>query len=134
MKSLPILVLFLFSQSSLAADADTRHGEQLYYDFGCYGCHGFNATMRVPLVGDASGIMSNETLFLNYLRLRAEQNPINPKNAMPNYSVETLSDDQASKIYAYIRSVDDDAPEVSDIPVMQEMLDDAANREPDKRD
>jgi mono/diheme cytochrome c family protein len=114
-----------FAQDA-SGDADT--GKQLYYDFACYGCHGYNATMRVPLVGDASGIMSNEPLFLNYLRLRADQNPTNPKNAMPNYSADTLSDKQARDIYAYIRSIDDDSPTVEDNPVMREILDAAKAR------
>ena len=111
---------------------DSEPGKQLYYDFGCYGCHGFNATMRVPLIGDASGIMSSEEVFLSYLRLRSEQNPINPKNAMPNYSAETLNDDEARKIYAYIRSIDDDAPEVDENAIMQEILDAAKMRGQDE--
>ncbi len=101
---------------------DAQQGTELYYDFACYSCHGYNATMRVPLVGDASGIMSSEAVFLNYLRLRAEQNPTNPKNSMPNYSADTLSDEQARDIYAYIVSLVDDSPEVADNPIMQEML------------
>ena len=103
-------------------NGDAEKGEQLYYNFACYGCHGYNATMRVPLDGDASGSMSSEALFLNYLRLRAEQNPINPRNTMPNYAAGTLSDEQARDIYAYIRSIDDDPPEVADNPIMQEVL------------
>jgi mono/diheme cytochrome c family protein len=107
---------------------DAQQGAELYYDFACYSCHGYNATMRVPLVGDASGIMSSEAVFLNYLRLRAEQNPTNPKNSMPNYSADTLSDDQARDIYAYIFSLVDDPPEVADNPIMQEMLEAAKVR------
>ena len=84
--------------------------------------------MRVPLVGDASGIMNSEQLFLTYLRLRADQNPVNPKNSMPNYAVSTLSDEQAVDIYAYLRSLNDDPPELADNPVMQEMLDAAKAR------
>ncbi len=107
---------------------DAQQGAELYYDFACYSCHGYNATMRVPLVGDASGIMSSEAVFLNYLRLRAEQNPTNPKNSMPNYSADTLSDEQARDIYAYIISLVDDSPEVADNPIMQEMLEAAKVR------
>ena len=109
---------------------DIEKGEQLYYNFACYSCHGYNATMRVPLVGDASGIMSSEQVFLTYLRLRADQNPINPKNAMPNYAASTLSDEQALAIYAYIKSVKDESPEVEDNPVMQEILEAAKARGP----
>jgi len=130
MKSLRILLILGLLQPVFAQDGsgNTEQGAGLFYDFGCYGCHGYNATMRVPLVGDASGIMSSEALFLNYLRLRADQNPTNPKNAMPNYSASTLSNEQARDIYAYIRSIDDDPPEVADIAVMQEMLDAAKDR------
>ncbi len=109
---------------------DIEKGEQLYYNFACYSCHGYNATMRVPLVGDASGIMSSEQVFLTYLRLRADQNPVNPKNAMPNYAASTLSDEQALDIYAYIKSLKDESPEVEGNPVMQEILEAAKARTP----
>ena len=125
MKSLRILLVIVLLQYAHAQDlsGDVEKGEQLYYNFACYSCHGYNATMRVPLVGDASGIMSSEQVFLTYLRLRADQNPVNPKNAMPNYAASTLSDEQALDIYAYIKSVKDDPPEVEDDPVMQQILD-----------
>jgi len=130
MNSLRICLILGLLQPVLAQDGsgDAEQGAGLFYDFGCYGCHGYNATMRVPLVGDASGIMSSEALFLNYLRLRADQNPINPKNAMPNYAASTLSNEQARDIYAYIRSIDDEPPEVADIAVMQELLDAVRDR------
>ena len=130
MKSLSYVLVLGLLQQAHAQDVsgDATKGKQVYYDFACYSCHGYNATMRVPLIGDASGIMSSESLFLNYLRLRADQNPINPKNSMPNYSASTLSDEQALDIYAYIKSLKDDPPEVADNPVMQELLDAAKAR------
>ena len=132
MKILRILFVIGLLQNTHAQglSGDIEKGEQLYYNFACYSCHGYNATMRVPLVGDASGIMSSEQVFLTYLRLRADQNPINPKNAMPNYAASTLSDEQALDIYAYIKSLKDESPEVEDNPVMQEMLDAAKARTP----
>lgn len=132
MKILRILLVIGLLQNTHAQglSGDIEKGEQLYYNFACYSCHGYNATMRVPLVGDASGIMSSEQVFLTYLRLRADQNPINPKNAMPNYAASTLSDEQALDIYAYIKSLKDESPEVEDNPVMQEMLDAAKARTP----
>jgi mono/diheme cytochrome c family protein len=132
MKILRILLVIGLLQNTHAQDlsGDIEKGEQLYYNFACYSCHGYNATMRVPLVGDASGIMSSEQVFLTYLRLRADQNPINPKNAMPNYAASTLSDEQALDIYAYIKSLKDESPEVEDNPVMQEILEAAKARTP----
>ena len=49
---------------------------------------------------------------------------------MPNYAASTLSDEQALDIYAYIKSLKDESPEVEDNPVMQEMLDAAKARTP----
>ena len=133
MKILRILLVIVLLQNTHAEglSGDVEKGEQLFYNFACYSCHGYNATMRVPLVGDASGIMSSESVFLTYLRLRADQNPTNPKNSMPNYAASTLSDEQALDIYAYIKSVKDDLPAVEDDPVMQELLDAAKARNPD---
>lgn len=124
MKMLRLMPALVLLQLAHAQDfsGSVENGELQYYNFGCYGCHGFNATMRVPLVGDASGIMSSPALFLDYLRLRADQNPVNPKNSMPHYSVSTLSDEQALDIYAYIKSIKDDPPKLEDNPVMQEIL------------
>ena len=124
-----VLLLGLLQQAAAQdVSGDAEKGKQHYYNFACYSCHGYNATMRVPLVGDASGIMSSEQLFLGYLRLRGDQNPTNPANRMPNYDARTLGDEQALDIYAYIKSIDDDPPEVADIVVMQEMLDAAKAR------
>ncbi len=132
MKILRILFVIILLQNAHAQDpgGDVEKGQQLYYNFACYSCHGYNATMRVPLVGDTSGIMSSEQVFLTFLRLRADQNPINPKNAMPNYAASTLSDEQALDIYAYIKSVKDESPELEDNPVMQEILEAAKARTP----
>ncbi len=132
MKILRILFVFVLLQNVHAQDpgGNVEKGAQLYYNFACYSCHGYNATMRVPLVGDTSGIMSSEQVFLTFLRLRADQNPTNPKNAMPNYAASTLSDEQALDIYAYIKSLKDESPELEDNPVMQEMLDAAKARSP----
>ncbi len=124
-----LLILGLINQvHAQDVNGDAQKGKQDYYDFGCYGCHGYSAKYRVPLVGDASGVMSNESVFLTYLRLRSEQNPINPANRMPNYGESSLSDEQALNIYAYIKSIDDDPPEITDIASMKELLDAAKAR------
>lgn len=130
MKKFALIMLAAISQIVFAAETsgNAENGKQLYYEFACYSCHGYNATMRVPLVGDASGIMSSEDVFLDYLRLRGDQNPVNPKNTMPNYDASTLSDAQALDIYAYITSLDDASPEVRDIPVFVEILEAARQR------
>ena len=112
----------------VARAADVANGERQYYEFGCYGCHGYNATGERPLIPIEGGILSNETLFLNYLRLRSDQNPVNPKRTMPNYSIDTLSDEAARDIYAYLASLSDTPPDLEDIPAFQLLLDDARTR------
>lgn len=104
---------------------DAEEGKQLYYDYGCFGCHGYNGIGRQNLANDVSGIMFNETVFLTYLRARADMNPLFPTQSMPNYSADSLSDDDARDIYAYIRTFKDEPPEIEDIPALKEILDDA---------
>lgn len=104
---------------------DAEGGKQLYHDYGCFGCHGFSGIGRQNLANDVSGIMFNETVFLTYLRARADMNPLFPTQSMPNYSADSLSDDDAKDIYAYIRTFKDDPPELEDIPALQGILEDA---------
>jgi cytochrome c len=106
---------------------DAEKGATLYYDYGCYGCHGFNGIGRKNIANNASGILFNETIFLTYLRARADQNPVFPTQTMPNYAVESLSDKDAIDIYAYIRTFKDDPPEVDDIPALKATLEAAEN-------
>ena len=47
-----------------------------------------------------------------------------------NALLDCRSDEQALDIYAYIKSVKDDPPEVEDNPVMQQILDAAKARGP----
>jgi len=107
---------------------DAEKGAQLYYDFGCYGCHGYNGIGRKNLANDVSGIMFNETVFLTYLRARADQNPVFPNSGMPNYGVESLSDEDAKDIYAFIRTFKDEPPNVEDIPALKAILEDAESQ------
>jgi len=131
MKTLPLILACVLLQQAHAQDlsGDVEEGERLYYNFACYSCHGYGGTGRTPLSSDTSSILGSATLFLTYLRLRAEQNPVNPKNSMPNYAVSTLTDEQALDIYAYLLSLNDDPPAVVDNPRMQEMLDAAKVRD-----
>jgi mono/diheme cytochrome c family protein len=125
------VALLIACPLTLAQDpgGDAETGKKLYLDFACYSCHGYNATGRTPLNAKTSGILSSDTLFLTYLRLRADQNPVNPKNTMPNYSANTLSDAQALDIYAYLVSLNDELPaSVEDVDVMRQILEAAEKR------
>jgi cytochrome c553 len=114
-----------------AAAADLEKGAKIYYDFLCYSCHGYQgAALRKPLTDGLSGIMVNETVFITFLRQRADLSPALASNNMPNYSAAVLDDEQASALYAYIKTFKDNPPEVKDDPLMQQILDAAKAKQP----
>lgn len=124
--SLVLLATFARAQVEFGPiSGDSAKGSQLYYDHGCYGCHGFNGIGRQNLANDVSGIMFSEEVFLVYLRARADLNPLFPTQNMPNYPETSLSDDAAKDIYAYIRTFKDEPPDVEDIPALKAILDGA---------
>jgi|TARA_B100001121_G_C18600030_1_gene579055 mono/diheme cytochrome c family protein len=108
---------------------DSSEGEKLYLSHGCYSCHGYNGTGRYPLANDISGIMTSEELFTMFLRLRADLNPVSPSNSMPNYSKNVIDDSEAKQIYAYIKTFKDSPPQLEEIPIFKEMLDNSNRKE-----
>ena len=112
-----------------ALSEDSSEGEKLYLSHGCYSCHGYNGTGRYPLANDKSGIMTSEELFTMFLRLRADLNPVSPSNSMPNYSKNVIDDSEAKQIYAYIKTFKDSPPQLEEIPIFKEMLDNSNRKE-----
>lgn len=108
---------------------NVENGRKLFYAHTCYGCHGFNGeTGARDLVGTNSPILSTEDTFVLFLRQRADQAPLLPSTAMPNYPENSLSDKEAKDIYAYIRSFKLDAPKVQDVPALKAILESAKKR------
>ncbi len=116
-----LMACLVFSAQAYAGDPDK--GATVYHEHGCYSCHGYNGTGRTPLANNVSGILVNETVFVAFLRQRADRNPILPDNSMPSFGVSTLSVEQALDVYAYIKSMVDNPPEVDDIPTFVTILD-----------
>lgn len=109
---------------------DAARGKQLYYDYTCYGCHGYNGqTGRQSLIAGNDQILANARSFIHFLRLRANYAPTVPAEPMPNYSKETLSDSDATDIYAYIRTFKLDAPDVDKVPALATIVE-SAKRKP----
>jgi len=104
---------------------DVERGEQAYFDYACYACHGYEGIGRRNIANQSSGILSSEQVFLIYLRARGEQNPDFSTQTMPHYPASSLPDEDARDIYAYILTFVDDPPPVEDIPALQSILDDA---------
>ena len=118
-------------------------GEQVYLDHACFACHAYDGSGRRKIIGTpkglgpeprsltylanrARGVLVNEAVFITYLRARSNSNPEFPNQSMPNYPASSLSDAEARDLYAYILTFVDDTPEVEEIPLMQEILEAAA--------
>jgi mono/diheme cytochrome c family protein len=107
---------------------NAANGKKLYYENGCYACHGYNGeTGARPFVG-RWGNLATEQGFIAFLRGRVNVAPLVPSTSMPNFSEASLSDQKAKDIYAYIRTFKSSAPELKDIPTLNAIVD-AAKRE-----
>lgn len=95
--------------SGLAGDPD--RGRVMYTtEYKCYACHGFDAQTGerrlVPMRYTQEG-------FIEFV----QQSPLPQMPAYPDMPAQALAD-----VYAYIRSIPVDAPEVEEIPILNELL------------
>jgi mono/diheme cytochrome c family protein len=98
-------------------------GKQLYYNFGCYACHGYGGETGARAFVGRWGNLSTEQTFITFLRGRANVAPLTPATNMPNFSTNSMSDKQAKDIYAYIRTFKSTAPpDVKDAPALNEIV------------
>ncbi len=118
--------------TNTAYAGDVAKGAAVFYEHGCYSCHGYEGLGKTPLVNNVSGIVANETVFITFLRQRAELNPTLPANSMPNYGINALSDEQASDVFAYIKTLTDNPPKTEDIPTFVSILEAAKADGPDE--
>src|SRR5499427_4093887 len=101
---------------------NSTNGKALYYNYSCYGCHGFNGETGRAFVGNWSTNLSTEDNFIKFLRGRANVAPPAPSTNMPNFAENTLSDKQAKDIYAYIRTFKSNAPPLQNIQTLNEIV------------
>ena len=120
------LLLSAGASAQKSPSGDATRGKKLYYDHGCYGCHGFNGETGVRrLVGTGSSILESPDTFIAFLRLRADAQPMLPSSGMPSYPVAALSDAEARDIYSYVRTFTLNAPDPKGIPALQTIVDSA---------
>jgi mono/diheme cytochrome c family protein len=112
------LSLLLSAASALAQPAaastpvgNAERGRQLFSDtYNCYACHGFDAQtgerrlvpMKYPLEG-----------FIAFV----QNSPLPQMPAFPDASAQTLAD-----IWAYLQTIPVDAPPLSDLPLLRDVL------------
>ena len=130
-----LLALAGVATAVCAADAttgDAARGKKLFHAHGCYECHGYNGeTGARDLVGTGSPLVADLATFTMFLRLRGDQAPLLPSSRMPNFPASALPDAEVRDIYAFIRTLKLDAPEVKDVPTLKAILD-SASRPPKK--
>jgi len=105
---------------------NAANGKAFYYSYSCYACHGYNGETGRAFVGNWSSNLATEENFIRFLRGRANVAPLAPSTSMPNFAENTLSDKQAKDIYAYIRTFKNAQPDVKNIPLLNQMVEDAA--------
>ncbi len=105
---------------------NAANGKAFYYSYSCYACHGYNGETGRAFVGNWSSNLATEENFIKFLRGRANVAPLAPSTSMPNFAENTLSDKQAKDIYAYIRTFKNAQPDVKNIPLLNQMVEDAA--------
>ena len=128
-----LAVTSLLPSLSGAADApgNAVRGKQLFYDHGCYGCHGYNGeTGARDLVGTGSPLVSDLALFRLFLRQRGDVAPHLPVTRMPNYAASALPEKDVDDLFAYIRGFKANAPAVKDVPTLQAILESAQRQAP----
>jgi len=98
-------------QSTAALTGNPARGEPLYADtYNCYACHGFDAQ-----TGERRLLPMNYTQegFITFV----QNSPLPQMPRYPDVSAQDLAD-----IYAYIRMIPVDAPEVDDLPLLEDIL------------
>jgi mono/diheme cytochrome c family protein len=109
-----ILVATAHAQGAPQKPATTGNavrGKQLYLEYSCYACHGYNAQ-----TGNGQRLLPprlTEQVFKLYIRA-----PRTPQ--MPAYSTKLISDAEAADIYAYILSLPRE-PDLKDVPLLNQL-------------
>ena len=90
---------------------NAERGKELFSDtYNCYACHGFDAQSGerrlVPMNYPVDG-------FIKFV----QNSPLPQMPAMPDASAQRLAD-----IWAYLKTIPVDAPLLSDLPLLRDML------------
>ena len=98
-------------QQTQSVVGDASRGKPLFADtFNCYACHNFDAQSGerrlVPLNYTQEG-------FITFV----QNSPLPNMPAFPDASAQQLAD-----IYAYIRTIPADAPPLSNVPLLRDIL------------
>ncbi len=93
-----------------APKGDAVRGHKLYFDTGCYQCHGFEGATSGPGPRLAPE-PEDYAPFIGQLRV--------PRGRMPIYTAKVMPDQDVADIYAYLKS-QPKAKSPADIPLLNQ--------------
>ncbi len=97
-----------------AQDDARRDGRELYLDFGCHQCHGFEGqgSQASPPNPRIAPTPYPFEAFAAFVRT--------PVRLMPPYSPNVMSDEQLRAIYDYVAAIPE-PPGIDDIPALRDL-------------
>ena len=101
---------------------NAANGKKVFLSYGCYACHGYNGETGARNFVGRWGNLQTEQQFITFLRGRANLAPLTPVSSMPNFSVQSLPDDKAKDLYAYIRTFKSTAPASKNVPALDDIV------------
>jgi mono/diheme cytochrome c family protein len=92
--------------------ANISKGEQLYKSYGCYECHGYLGQGSASTGGARLGPPRIPlSAFVSYIR--------QPTGEMPPYTLKVVSDEDASEIYNFLKSIPP-PPALKSLPLLNQ--------------
>jgi mono/diheme cytochrome c family protein len=101
---------------------NAANGKKIFLSYGCYACHGYNGETGARNFVGRWGNLQTEQQFITFLRGRANLAPLTPVSSMPNFSAQSLPDDKAKDLYAYIRTFKSTAPVSKNVPALDDIV------------
>jgi mono/diheme cytochrome c family protein len=106
---------------------NVENGKVMFLTHQCWACHGYTGETGTRLIQDNGTFvarLSSVDGFINYIRAPRPNDPPPARSVtiMPSYGVNSLSDQQAADLYAYIRTFKPTQPPLKDIPLLNQML------------
>ena len=101
-------------------------GKALFLAHQCFACHGYNGETGTRLLhedGSFSPRMLTMRGFIAFIRAPRPNDapPVGSTLSMPSYGVASLPDQQASDLFAYIKTFTPTQPALKDIPLLSQM-------------
>ena len=106
---------------------NVENGKAVFLAHQCWACHGYTGETGTRLIQDNGTFVArlfSASSFINYIRAPRPNDPPPTRSVtiMPSYGVNSLPDQQAADLYAYIRTFKPTQPPVKDIPLLNRML------------